>query len=608
MDCNNLGARPKTKKETSSNLCHENETEESLYEQENAVAYNYIDQIPDEVLEYIFKLISSYGDFTACSRVCSRWREVCKQASKSKQISFHNQVTQGRLLCKHYQTEVSAESISKRHSQCAVYHAPSQSMFVFGGCTSTSSTFNDLLQFDLTNRTWSRPRAIGTYPSPKALATMIGDKGNLILFGGWTHLSPYPLHQTWKIFSELHIFDIQESRWCHVQPSAGDVWPPPTAGHSATLHKDKMVVFGGLQKTREVGLSRSSNDVWGYSTTQKTWTLQPILGESRPCGRYSQSQIYLDDQHLLIMGGCAEISHSELKDIWLLDMKDEEGWRWRQMLVEGLEYRGKDIWKHPACRVTKDRVVVLGRQKVTSRKQSGSAKTGDMPISNQVTRNVIGTVNTSSRLNYSSTSSSSEENEIDRPSLPRGNDASAGAMAGASSSSVRSGSGNNGSLISSGIGLPEHHRRSECEGGSNSNSRSVAAKPPKQRAMENRQRQLATLNRVEERIRNSKSGYSHKSGAGATSPPANCPNCKMRLTVLDTSKAISHHTVTWLPPSPLLPGCEAPQDRMLYSLVKGRAELILFGGYKSDNSLGNIRDVQSVTNSVYILYPNLDRI
>ena len=45
-------------------------------------------------------------------------------------------------------------------------------------------------------------------------------------------------------------------------------------------------------------------------------------GESKPGGRYGQSQIYIDEFHLLILGGCEGPQNSELADIWLLEMKD----------------------------------------------------------------------------------------------------------------------------------------------------------------------------------------------------------------------------------------------------------------------------------------------
>jgi hypothetical protein len=42
--------------------------------------------------------------------------------------------------------------------------------------------------------------------------------------------------------------------------------------------RDKMVVFGGLQKQRDVGFFQSSNDIWVFSLATKTWSLQPIAG------------------------------------------------------------------------------------------------------------------------------------------------------------------------------------------------------------------------------------------------------------------------------------------------------------------------------------------
>lgn len=68
-------------------------------------------------------------------------------------------------------------------------------MYVFGGCTCTSTTFNDLWRLDLSTRKWMRLLTMGTYPTPKACATIVYYNNSLVLFGGWTHPSPYPLHQ-----------------------------------------------------------------------------------------------------------------------------------------------------------------------------------------------------------------------------------------------------------------------------------------------------------------------------------------------------------------------------------------------------------------------------
>lgn len=64
-----------------------------------------------------------------------------------------------------------APTITKRYSHSAVVHE--NSMYVFGGCTCSMTTFNDLWRLDLSKRQWVRPLTMGTYPSPKACSTMV---------------------------------------------------------------------------------------------------------------------------------------------------------------------------------------------------------------------------------------------------------------------------------------------------------------------------------------------------------------------------------------------------------------------------------------------------
>ena len=155
-------------------------------------------------------------------------------------------------------------------------------MFVFGGCTSTSSTFNDLWELNLSQRSWHRPISVGAYPSPKACASLVLHDDQLVLFGGWTHPSLYPLHQSWKLFSELHIYSVSENRWELIE---GGDRPPAMAGHSATVHRGLMVVFGGLHKQRSIGHYTSSNDVWTFDLASKVWQLEATVGEP-PLPRY----------------------------------------------------------------------------------------------------------------------------------------------------------------------------------------------------------------------------------------------------------------------------------------------------------------------------------
>lgn len=72
--------------------------------------------------------------------------------------NFYNGILEGELSWTGIAPEAGS-NISERYSHCACYY--DKSMYIFGGCTSTNTTFNDLWRFDLMDRKWVRPLAIG---------------------------------------------------------------------------------------------------------------------------------------------------------------------------------------------------------------------------------------------------------------------------------------------------------------------------------------------------------------------------------------------------------------------------------------------------------------
>ena len=134
-----------------------------------------------------------------------------------------------------------------------------------------------------------------------------------------------------------------ENRWELIE---GGDRPPAMAGHSATVHRGSMVVYGGLHKQRSIGHYTSSNDVWTFDLSSKVWQLETTAGEPplpryptkmssiQGCFvmiRYGQSQIVLSPDHLLVMGGCGG-PNNEYADIWMLNM-EALPWSWVQMEV-----------------------------------------------------------------------------------------------------------------------------------------------------------------------------------------------------------------------------------------------------------------------------------
>ena len=359
-----------------------------------------IDCLPQEVLEFILCLVSPYGDLKACALTCHRWNLCTKNVIKKRQADFIRSVEEMKMdwsACTNATTTVTSEyqshcgnsnhdqpiektkalTVGKRYSHSSVYDDSSDSMYIFGGCTSTATTFNDLWRLDLTTRRWHRPIATGTYPSPKACSVLVKYKNKLILFGGWTHPSMYPLHR-WRLFNELHSYDLENSTWTQLTPAPGareniedDALRPPTmAGHSATIHRGKLIVFGGLQKQRNsIGQFSSSSDVWSFDLERMSW-MQEDIPEPRPTPRYGQSQLYLDETHLLILGGCGGPSNI-FNDVWLLTMGqpaqshpgDTVHWKWKRCRVDNTLHGASHMWCHPAVKVG-NFAVILGKNRL----------------------------------------------------------------------------------------------------------------------------------------------------------------------------------------------------------------------------------------------------
>jgi len=310
---------------------------------------DYFGYVPDEVLEHIFSFLSPYNDFKMAQLVTKRWNKVMLDVIALTRAHFARSVAERKIEWHHQPTNPSPV-ISERHSHSATY--TDKSIYVFGGCTPSSTTFNDLWKYDLASRQWIRPLALGTYPSPKACASLVAYNEQLVLFGGWSHPTPYPLHQAARFFKELHVYNPTNSRWAMVIPHsvAGTLASPPgLAGHAATMFGKDMVVFGGSK-----GLGVSCDDVWVLDCDEMCWRHEETVG-SHPHARYGHSQLRLDPQHMLITGGCGG-PNMQFNDVWLLSM-GELPWRWQEMTILQPENAPQQLWCHSACLV-EDSVVV----------------------------------------------------------------------------------------------------------------------------------------------------------------------------------------------------------------------------------------------------------
>nr|XP_010304312.1 PREDICTED: F-box only protein 42 [Balearica regulorum gibbericeps] len=299
-------------------------------------------ELPEEVLEYILSFLSPYQEHKTAALVCKQWYRLIKGVAHQCYHGFIKAVQEGNIQWESRTYPYPGTPITQRFSHSACYYDANQSMYVFGGCTQSScnAAFNDLWRLDLNSKEWIRPLASGSYPSPKAGATLVVYKDLLVLFGGWTRPSPYPLHQPERFFDEIHTYSPSKNWWNCIVTTHG---PPPMAGHSSCVVEDKMIVFGGSLGSRQM-----SNDVWVLDLEQWAWSKPNISGPS-PHPRGGQSQIVIDNETILILGGCGG-PNALFKDAWLLHMHTNP-WTWQPLKVENEDHGAPELWCHPACRV-----------------------------------------------------------------------------------------------------------------------------------------------------------------------------------------------------------------------------------------------------------------
>lgn len=312
--------------------------------------------LPDEILEFIFTYLPPYGDLEHCSLVCKRWHAIVKNLVRRSRHNLEKGLIDFRLRWEVFsQQTVNGGAgallsfIAGRFAHSAVRQ--DNSMYVFGGGSSSDTTFNDLWRFDLTHMRWARPVATGTYPSPKGSASMVAWRDQLILFGGWRYPSLHPPYQPWCLFDELHYYDLGKNRWL-LRSSLSS--PPPMAGHSATVHGDRMVVFGGYQIKDDFNVN--SNDTWVLDLPEQRWWQPLFVGNTRPSPRYGQIQVELGRNHLLIVGGCGG-ANRVYTDAWLLDMT-RDVWSWKSIAVRNKRFGAVHMWCNPGCKVNNYLVVV----------------------------------------------------------------------------------------------------------------------------------------------------------------------------------------------------------------------------------------------------------
>ncbi|XP_068621269.1 F-box only protein 42 [Battus philenor] len=316
-----------------------------------------VEDLPDEVLEFILGFLHPYKDLQNCMTVCKRWCLCAKNVFRKTSIKLIKAIAEFNISWKNVTSTDIVPTITKRFSHAACIL--DNNMYIFGGCTTNATSFNDLWMFDLSKRLWNRPLATGTYPVPKAYTSMVSYKNCLIVFGGWTYPSLSQYYQNVTMFNDIHFYCVNTNKWILINASNP---PPQMAGHSACIKGDEMIVFGGLMMPAAQNYQiQCSNDIWVLDLITFSWRKQPTT-RSKPSPRYAQSVISLDSERLMLLGGVQTLHNRYVySDCWILTMSGPT-WTWKEVAVKNKEWASANIWCNPACRVG-DKVVSLSRSR-----------------------------------------------------------------------------------------------------------------------------------------------------------------------------------------------------------------------------------------------------
>ena len=211
----------------------------------------HFSRLPNEIVEKIMSFLSSYGDFFEAKCVCRLWYCLISRISRQRVQDFREAVRKGNLRIRTVTTKTRVSPSPRFSHGCCIIGTK---MYIYGGCSSSNTAFNDLYLLDLIEERWMRPRTSGSPPPPKECATVVAyDNRDIIIFGGWCQPSRTGINSAAKFFDDLYIFNVVSKSWSSPAVNLNGPRPCKRAGHGACTIGRKMVVFGGAQRQLRLG-------------------------------------------------------------------------------------------------------------------------------------------------------------------------------------------------------------------------------------------------------------------------------------------------------------------------------------------------------------------
>jgi hypothetical protein len=191
------------------------------------------------------------------------------------------------------------------------YDADRGRLLLFGGRAETGFSFEDTWEWNGADGTWLDRTAAGNKPAARYLHAMAYDrKRKLAVVVGGGAGAPSADGRPPRAFGDMWQLDPATGGWTGSMPGNG---PGARSGTGLVWDaaRDKLVLFGGLEKLDLTAAETLKQDVWEHDGV--AWSERTMAG-SKPTARHGFAMAYDGERRRVVVFGGSNISGAELRD------------------------------------------------------------------------------------------------------------------------------------------------------------------------------------------------------------------------------------------------------------------------------------------------------
>lgn len=174
-----------------------------------------------------------------------------------------------------------------KHTAVAYNNGKSHAIYVFGG-DNGKQMLNDLIRFDVKEKSWGRAFSLGSAPAPRYHHSAVVYENSMFIFGGYTGDIWSNSNLTNK--NDLLEYKFQNGQWVEWKFIPNTKVPVPRSAHGAAVYNGYLWIYAGYDGNVRL------NDMWRIplANAPREWEEIQQLGEVPPtcCNFPSKKYVY----------------------------------------------------------------------------------------------------------------------------------------------------------------------------------------------------------------------------------------------------------------------------------------------------------------------------